>query len=294
MERRSHSHRVVFSALAASLAVAFLAALYIHAHFARYQPRAVYHLPSRVEAVAWLNVEQNVGFDVFKEVVLPILEIGRHGPESRVLHLERKTTLELAVDTREFVFATLPRGRWLALAGGHFRQDGVLSGLVRMVKESGSDARLDQDLAVLTTGHALGISHDGVLVVSNSEEVAREAILEQDEGMEWKALLHKPGTMFNFLAYGPSTRFDGVPVFSGVARRFWLSVEPGNPFPVFVEGVGEDSAVSVVPPPQLTHGAWHKRAGPSGISMISGTVVSEDLRSFLRAWGREIQTQVWK
>ena len=292
VERRSYSYRVVFAALVLSLALAFVLAIYIHNRFASYRPKATYHLPKRVSTAVWLNVEQNVGFDVFKDSLLPLLEVGRSGPEPRVKHLERKTTLELEVDTREFVFAELDQHKWLILLGGLYRRENVEEGLLRLLSEEGIEARLSGGLVVTPHG-SFGIAPDGVLVASNSEAAARGA-LAADTPSDFQVLLHKPGTVFNLISYDVAAQFAEKAIFSSGADRIWWSLEPGNPFPLFVERLGaegSDLAASDLP---FDVRELQRLSSPSKIQHYSGQVPPEAFRRTLALWARDLKELIWE
>jgi hypothetical protein len=296
VERRPYSHRVVFGVLAASLALAFAIGLYIHQHFTQYQAKAVSHLPGRVDTALWLNVEQNLGFEVFRDCFLPILEQGRAGPEPRAKRLERKTTLELEVDSREFVFAQVDGRIWVSLLGGLFRRDEVREGIARWLAEENLDPQVREGLVVISTGHAFGVAEDGVLIASNSETVARSALLANGSGRDWKALLDKPGSMLNLLKYGSLLGFDREVRLDSSARRWWFSLEPGAPFPLLIErvDVGPGQSVSGVPGelPFEVDGLESTSGGP-GISRWRGTVSTGALWTTVRRWKSGFAQQIW-
>lgn len=294
VERRSYSSRLVFGVLAASLALAFVLALYIHGRFARFKPRAVVHLPARVESVVWLNVEQTIGFDVFKQAVLPVLEFGRKGLEPRAKHLERKTSLELEVDTREFVFAQVDSTSWLAIAGGLYRRDKLKEGLVRLFTELGIPATQRGELVVTQGGYAFGVAEDGVLLASNVEAVAAQALIESmSPGSEWKSLLHKPGTLMNVMGYGEIAHFGGVPVCKESSRRCWLSLEPGDPLHLFFERVAPGSEVLRPDDLPFKIEALHAHQGPQGVMTFTATVDPLAFWDRISAWQSELTEIVW-
>ncbi len=287
MERRSYSSRTVFSVLSVSLALAFVLALFIHNQFGRYQPRVAYHLPERVRSAVWLNVEHNVGFDVFKRHLLPLLEEGREQPEPLVKHLERKTTLELEVDTRECAVAVTEEGNWIVLLGGLFRRDEVGDGLLRLFQDEGQNAHREGDLVVSERGFAVGIADDSVLILSNDVRLARDALITDAGGAAWKALLQKPGTTLNSLAYEHDVRFAGVRPLGVGAQRAWLSIEPGNPFRVFFEqvGGGGDEITRQIP---FSADGFKALQSPDGMRSWSGTASSEAFDAAVGRWAREL------
>lgn len=177
MERRAFSHKAIFSALLASLALGLGAGIYILTHFATYEPKLLQRVPEEADFVARLNVQQAVVYSPLLRYVLPVFERGRVGPETREKHLERKTTLELSVDVRELVFAELEQGRWLLLAGGFLRADAeeVLAGVGRMLKDEGIEYSVDRGLIVRPSGVALCVAESGTLVLGRRAADAERA-----------------------------------------------------------------------------------------------------------------------
>lgn len=293
MERASHSPRTVFAAFVVSLAVAFVCALYIHQRFTSYTPRIALHVPSKPQLVVWLNVEQNVGFEVFQGLLAAALEFQRHQPEPRVKHLEAKTGLELEVDTREVAFVSVDERRWLILLGGLYRRDRVVSGLSRWLTELGLQPTTEGDLVIAADGHAFGISSDGVLIASNEAQLARDALVRHPPS-EQASVLSKPGSFMNLLSYDAPGARPGAAQVSG--DRVWVSVEPGNPFPVFVQQVGgarkqtpawAATAFLLGPTPLKEVGA------PVGIRHFQGQVEQSQLKSGLAALEQRVQSAIW-
>lgn len=293
VERRSHSYRLVLGAMVTSLVLAFVLALYIHQRFTTYTPRAVYHLPDQIESAVWLNVEQTIGFDVFKRAVLPAIEFERATPEPRLKHLERRTSLELDVDTREFLFARVNQTTWLAIVGGLYRRDKLKEGLVRLFEDESIPASLHGELVVTQSGHAFGLAKDGVLIVSNSQAVATQALGESSTGLDWKVLLHKPGTLMNLMSFSEAGHFAGVPVCKESGRRCWLSFEPGEPLHLHVERMA--GAARSSDPGELPFEAaqWRAQSGAVGIMNFTATVELPAFWDAISAWQRELTDIVW-
>lgn len=224
-ERRSVSHRIVFVALAVSLAAAFFVALFIHERFVKYQPKAAFHLPKQVAAAWRLDAEPTLGFAAFERHLLPLVELARRGPEPRAKHLERKTTIELSVDCREIVFAELEDGGWLVLAAGLFRHDqDVTSGVLRLAQEEGVDAELVGELVVFEAGPAFSVAEDGTLILASRSELAQQA-RGASAPFPLLSLMNKPATLFSFVRYPQAASW----------RRFWTFFEPGAPLPAYLE-----------------------------------------------------------
>ena len=293
VERRSHSHRTIFVAFALSLAAAFACALYIHQRFTHYVPRVAYHVPEKPLFAVWLNVEQNVGFEVFQGLLGAALEFERKGPEPRVKHLEGKTGLELEVDTREVAFVSVDEDRWLILLGGLYRRDRVVSGLIRWLTELDLRPQTEGDLVVASTGHVFGISPDGVLIASNALSVAREAMASRGRS-EQASILSKPGSFMNVVSYpsvGPAAQAATA---SGV--RVWVSIEPGNPFPVFVQQLGGSLDLPLVTAGTtflLGASPLRRVDAPRGVQHFQGQVEQPQLKLGLAALQDRVQRALW-
>jgi hypothetical protein len=171
VERASFSHRTIFTALVLSLFGAVLVAGYIYERYMRYVPTAAYHIPRGATFIARLDVEQAFVYDPFRRFLLPIIERGRQGNESRAKELERLTTLEIAVDARELVYAEVPGGGWIVSGGGLFRREGLLDGAERMMGEEGVPLRRRGELLVHESGVSLGVSSGGNLLLASSPEL---------------------------------------------------------------------------------------------------------------------------
>lgn len=218
-QRRSFSPRVVFSALLVSLVLALGVAGYIFVRYVRYQPMAHRHLPENTAVAVRLNVEQAVVYEPFREHILPLLEIHREEAEPRAKHLERETTIELGVDLREVIFARArsaehgqdrPKeengqsgtggeaapgsrglgndGDWLIALGGHFRRDGVVEGISRMLAAEGVETEVHKAPLRLVhpSGAAFGVAEDGVLLVAGSEGMLMRAFPGREQQLSFQ------------------------------------------------------------------------------------------------------------
>lgn len=165
-ELRSIAPRVVLSFLVASLLLSLAFGYFVYIRYIRYAPHASAYLPKDAFATLWLDVEQGVVYAPFREHFLELLEAGHPGPESRLLHFERKTTIELGVDTRELALAWGPGDGFTAAVGGMFRRDGVVEGAARMLRDEGLPASVRADGNVLELGSRAFFSAeaDGVLL----------------------------------------------------------------------------------------------------------------------------------
>lgn len=222
MERRAISYRTVFWGLALSLLGACLGAAYIYERYVRYEPLAARHLPSDVLSVTHVNVEQAVVYEPFRKHLLSLLELGRVAPEPRVKHLERKTTLELGVDSRELVFAELPEEQWLLLLAGMFRRDGVIEGVATMLRDEGVASRKVRDCLLVGQRAAFTIAADGTLVLASSLRVAEQARRVRAVEGTYRARLPQPRGALIVL-----DRNGG----DEARASAWLEVAIGRPFP---------------------------------------------------------------
>lgn len=183
--RRAFSHKAIFIALSVSLILGLGAGIYILASFATYEPKALQRVPADARFVARLNVQQAVVHSPLVRHLLPVFERGRGGPESRAKHLERKTTVELAVDVRELIFAELDQSRWLLLAGGFLRSDEVLEGVGRMLDDEGVTFSRQGQLIVRPTGVAFCVAEEGTLVLAHSADDAKRACGTPSDYPSW-------------------------------------------------------------------------------------------------------------
>ncbi len=292
MPKRSVPYQVIFLAFAVTLAAAFYLALQIHARFARHRPVAVLHLPQEVTFATRLDVEQTVGFERFERVVLPLLERARPTAEPRAKHLERKTTIELAVDTREIVYAEVAGGHWLLLAGGLFRRDeDVLSGVLRMAQEQGLGARLEDQMVVLDRGPAFALADDGTLILASDSSLAKQARFADGQS-SFKTLLLKPAAVLTWLSRpdgaAPQTGLDATPA---AYSRFWATVEAGARFPTYVEVVGPESPdlpelrAAVSAEWSLERLEFQRQPGaPAGVAAGTVELTARQLDQVMLAW----------
>lgn len=206
-------------ALALSLLAALGTALLIYQKYVKTTPKAASHLPERVESALRLDVEQVVSYEPFRVYLLDVFEQGREGPEPRVKHLERKTTLELGIDSREIVFARLPENEWLILLGGVFRRDGVLEGAGSMLRDEGESFQPQGDVLVHENGEAFAVSADGTLILASSIGVAQAALPAAELAPEdYRAQLQEEGTIAGMFQVAGNAEFQA-----------WL--RPGQTFP---------------------------------------------------------------
>jgi len=192
--RRSFSHRVIFSALAVSMVVAVGTALFIYERYVKTVPKAATHLPDGAAFALRLDVEQVVTYEPFRKYILPVFERGRKGPEPRAKHLERKTTVELGIDSRELALAVYPDERWLIALGGVFRRDGVLSGAREMLADEGLESTLAEGVLCRGAGPCFGVAEDGTFVVGSTKTLTQEGAAPGRSG-SYRDLLQADGTL---------------------------------------------------------------------------------------------------
>lgn len=176
MDRPSYSYRTVFIGLVLTLALGSLAALYVFNRYTTYESTALTRVPEDAEACVRLNLQQALLYDPLVDSLLPLVERGHSGPEPRVKHLERRTTIELEVDPREFVMARLPRGRWLLVVAGFLRHSKVLEGVERMCQDEGIAIRREGELLVHpASGVSFAVAQDGTLLLGSDARTVSEA-----------------------------------------------------------------------------------------------------------------------
>lgn len=169
-EKSSVSPRAVFAFLVGSLILSLGFGYFVYLRFIRYEPRAEAFLPVDAELSVSIDVEQGVVYEPFRRHFFELLEAGRVGRESRLKHFERKTTIELGVDTREFALALGPEDQFTVSVGGMFRKDGVVRGTARMFEEEGFRVEVARDERFVQVGGAVYFSApEGVLLVTKSE-----------------------------------------------------------------------------------------------------------------------------
>jgi hypothetical protein len=171
VERASFSHRTIFAGLVLSLFGAVLVAGYIYERYVRYVPTAAYHIPQGATFAARVDVEQAVVYDPFRRFLLPIVERARQNKEPRAKHLERLTTLELAVDARELVYAEVPDGGWIVAGGGLFRREGLLDGVRRMMEGEGIPLGQGEVMLIHESGICFAVSDGGNLLLASSPDL---------------------------------------------------------------------------------------------------------------------------
>ncbi len=181
-ERRSFSHRVVFSGLVLSLVFALAVAGYIYFRYVRYERVAAQHVPAGSVAALRVDLEKVVLYEPFRAHFLPLLEEQQTkapDPGTRLERIKRYTGVELGVDTREIVLSTGPGpADWALLVGGMFRAGAVVPGIERMMQDEQRPFARSADGMVLVApgGIALAQASDGVVVIASSEARARAAL----------------------------------------------------------------------------------------------------------------------
>lgn len=223
MERTSFSHRTVFVGLLVSLFGAAVVAGYIYHRYVRYVPVATRLVPPGATLVVRLEVEQAVVYQPFRTFVLPLLERGRKAKESREKGLERVTSLELAVDAREIVYAEFPNNEWSVLVGGMFRRDGVLSGVRRMMGEEGVELREEGDMLIHQSGISFAVSEGGTLVLASSAELLGRTLTVSQPEIFGEALKR---ASFAFQSRGAGDSPLGLVAWVVPADPFLLAIAP--------------------------------------------------------------------
>ena len=226
-ERTSFSHRVIFVPLALSVAAALLLSYGLYERYVRFEPLAARHLPARASVAVRFDVEQAVVYEPFRRHILALFEMDRDGRETRTKHLERKTTVELGVDMREFVFGFDQSGHWALAVAGLFRSDGVLDGVSRMLEDEGVTMTLGKSPPHLThaSGLAFAVAEDGTWILASDLTVLRDAYLSKEPKVRFVK-----GAAMSFVALPAVQECCAQDFLGGTVTAF-----PGVEFPVTVE-----------------------------------------------------------
>lgn len=266
IDRASFSYRTVFWGLAVSLVLAVIVAGYIYDRYVRFVPTAAVHLPKDFQFAARLDVEQAVVYEPFRTFIVPLIERGRTGSETRAKHLERATTLEVLVDAREFVYGELPGGEWIVIAGGMFRQDGILSEVQEMMRAEGVELSRQPEGLIHPSGVSFGVSPGGNLLLTSSPSVLKNALPASFGGP------------FGHNAEGAALHLERKRSEES-AVGFTLSVLPEDPFLLQIifdppEAPSDELIKKVAEIPPLT-----SLVPLSGLSLSPGSAPSESLLS---------------
>ncbi len=211
-ERRSFSHRTVFTGLVVSLLFAMAVAVYIYLRYIRYERVASRHLPPGTVAALRVDLEKVVLYEPFRAHLMKLIDerpSSAPDPTSRIERVKRHTGVEVGVDVREIVFGYGPSPLdWGVIVGGMFRKDAVVLGIERMMAEEGRPFARSQDGAVLVApgGVAIAQAADGAVIIASSEARARASV---PAGVEYQRL-------------GLSEHGAGGYALSGDALRAWV------------------------------------------------------------------------
>ncbi len=294
MERSSVSPRTILIAFLLSFVAAFGVALFIYSRFVAYEPLAARHMPEKVLMAVRVDVQQAVVFEPFRLHLLGLLERGRGQAqrEPRVKNLERKTTLELAVDAREMVYAVLPEGEWLLVAGGMFRQDGVIDGVVRLFGEEGVLLQERNGLAVHASGISFGVAEGGILLLGSKEAIVHEAQTASE--VSWAKKLDQKGLGLHALSWArPST----------ILKRAALRLAVGEPFQsqgeLFFSNEGQDDGNELQKAgdmmkkafPFVKPEAFKLTAAEKSQISISGELSREAFSNLIERFASDIETR---
>jgi hypothetical protein len=186
-ERQSVPAKYIYVGLVISLVLAVCFSLFVYVKYIRYEARALRHIePQQYVVAASVAVEQAVVYEPFRRHILTVFEAHRKAKESRALHLERKTGLELGVDTREIAFGLRPDGKVAIAVGGLFRRERFVSGVAQLLNDEGFVAEVVGNPPRVRgpRGATVGVARDGVLVVGADDAAYASA---QSESGAWPA-----------------------------------------------------------------------------------------------------------
>jgi hypothetical protein len=192
-ERHSVSARRLAAYSAALGAFLLVVAFIAYRELLHYEPRAARHAPGEATFVARVDLEQLVLFEPVRKHLLVLIdrvslgvdgggglaaEDPRHG---RLARLREQAGLNLGLDLRELVFASLPgSGEWVLAAGGLLPDsDGLLERVAHVLAaEPGARVRRDGPFLSLGLGHlTLARADDGVLLLGSSPKAIEQAFL---------------------------------------------------------------------------------------------------------------------
>jgi hypothetical protein len=183
--RQGLSWKVVAAGFGSLLLLGLGVAAFIYFQFIRYERTAAQHVPTNSTVALRLDVEQAILYEPFRKHLLPLADHGRAPPGRRAVLAPRRdrikstTSIDLAVDTREFVLALGPgKSDWLIIVGGKFPRSGVVEGLGRVLEEEGIGNELEPDGRILRlrTGPAIAQAADGSLLVGSGRERVVSAV----------------------------------------------------------------------------------------------------------------------
>lgn len=227
MTRPGLSSKIVLFWLFFGVCAALGLVIWVWGRFIRFEPRAEQHLPPDVAVAVRIDVEQVVVYQPFREAFLPLFEAERTLPGSRMKHFESETNTEILVDLREAVLAHDRSGQWVLALGGHFRRDGLLDGVARLLEAEGIDFRRGgaPPHLVFSTGSAFAGAEDGTLVLASSPGILRQALPSKTPSVRFAK-----GAALSFVAAGAAGAGPGEGS-DGVLRGARLDVRNGTPFP---------------------------------------------------------------
>lgn len=191
--RRSVSARAL-ALFSAGLAVVLAAVAFVaYRELLHYERRAVLHVPAGAAFGVRVDLEQLVLFEPVRKHLLPLVDqvsfgAGAHmdpegAPSGRLARLREEAGLNLGLDLRELVFASLGRGDgWVLAAGGIFPGGDLLERVARVLaSEPGARVRRQGALLILGPGElALARAADGVLLLGSNASAVEWALLPSD------------------------------------------------------------------------------------------------------------------
>lgn len=169
--------------------------------------------------MASIAVEQAVVYEPFRRHLLSVFEAHRVAKESRVLHLERKTGLELGVDTREIALGVRPDGVGTVVVGGLFRRERFVSGVLQLLRDEGLETKeLEAPKRIQgPRGVLVGMAEDGTIVLGGDERAFASGLKRSEASPG--AVAKKPA-----LVVRSGRGFDGAALGFGAVTDFSLTV----------------------------------------------------------------------
>src|SRR5262245_2221176 len=135
----------VVASIAAGLALALLVGvgLYLYFVFWRYEPTAQRHVPAQTTVALRIDPAELVLFKPFRTHLMPLIEGGPEASsgakpaKNRIVRLKEHTGVDLSMDVRELILATVDAQSWVLLIGGRIQRGRFVRGLESVLREEG-------------------------------------------------------------------------------------------------------------------------------------------------------------
>ncbi|HKO53870.1 MAG TPA: hypothetical protein VJV79_39455 [Polyangiaceae bacterium] len=175
--RTGLDYRAVLAVFGLTLALAFMAGVFIYFKFVAYGRVAARHLPEDTRLAARIDVETLLISDPIRARLLPLFDQGAPRADLKPRHdrFRAHTGVELGRDLREIVLSVSDAG-WVLVFGGKFPKSGLVEGLQTTLAEEPTPSVLEDGLLLVQNGPAIGQASDGALVVASDVARLRAAL----------------------------------------------------------------------------------------------------------------------